>query len=275
MGYSFNIGGEDFVKSQKTGINASYKQLSIVCNAIRYTRVSKAIDTIDNIISMRMPILFSKYNKHMGARHELHGRKGAYPIKAAKEIRLVLQNAVANAQGKGIGSADQMFIVHAAANKIQTISRQPSKGSISWGRGMYGRSAMMHSNIELSKVEIVLGMGDEKELSSNMKYFIKKKDVKSRNNTRKTGAAKPVVKKPVLPKTVDITNPAQVKKLSEGLKSEIAKKATEKKEEQHAHTHEHHEEHAHSHEQHEHSHESHEHTHPGNAHDHKTVEKTQ
>lgn len=269
--YSFNIGG-DFVKAQKSGVNASYKQLSIVCNAIRYTRVSKAIDTIDKVIAMQMPILFSKYNKHMGARHELHGRRGAYPIKAAKEIKVVLQNAVANAEGKGIGSAEEMFIVHASANKTQTISRQPSKGSISWGRGMYGRSAMMHSNIELAKIEIILGTGEEKELSKNMKYFIKKKDVKARNTTKQGTALKNAPKKSAMPKTVDITNPEQVKKLSEGIKTELAKKATEKKPAQ-EHVHEHHEEHAHSQEGHEHSRESHEHTHQENKHEHKTEEK--
>ncbi|MDE1869583.1 MAG: 50S ribosomal protein L22 [Candidatus Micrarchaeota archaeon] len=266
MGYSFNIGGE-FAKAQKSGINASYKQLSIVCNAIRYTRVSKAISTMDGIINMQMPILFSKYNKHMGARHELHGRKGAYPVKAAKEIKVVLQNAVANAEGKGMSGADELFIVHAAANKVQTIRRQPSKGSISWGRGMYGRSAMMHSDIELSKVEIILGTGTEETLSKNMKYFIKKKDVKSKNQSKQGTAVKGSNKmgKPALPKTVDITKPADVKKLQEGLKTELAKKAAEKKEAAHEHSHEGHD---HSHE-HEHSHEGHTHA-PNVPHPHET-----
>ncbi|HVA82559.1 MAG TPA: 50S ribosomal protein L22 [Candidatus Aquilonibacter sp.] len=269
MGYSFNIGGE-FAKAQKSGINASYKQLSIVCNAIRYTRVSKAIETMDKVINMQMPILFSKYNKHMGARHELHGRKGAYPVKAAKEIKVVLQNAVANAEGKGMSGADELFIVHAAANKVQTISRQPSKGAISWGRGMYGRSAMMHSDIELSKVEIILGTGTEETLSKNMKYFIKKKDVKSRNQSKQGTAVKGSNKmgtKTALPKTVDITKPADVKKLQEGLKTELAKKAAEKKEAAHEHSHEGHE-HTHDHE-HDHSHEGHTHA-PNVPHSHET-----
>ncbi|MDE1846279.1 MAG: hypothetical protein KGH53_03305 [Candidatus Micrarchaeota archaeon] len=269
MGYSFNIGGE-FTKAQKSGINASYKQLSIVCNAIRYTKVSKALDTIDKVIAMQMPILFSKYNKHMGARHELHGRRGAYPIKAAKEIKVVLQNAIANAEGQGISGAEDLFIVHAAANKVQTISRQPSKGAISWGRGMYGRSAMMHSNIELSKVEIILGTGTEETLSKNMKYFIKKKNVKNSNQSKQGTAIKGSNKmgKGALPKTVDITKPAEVKKLQEGLKTELAKKATAKKEAAHEHTHEGHE-HTHEHEQHDHSHEGHTHA-PTEPHAHET-----
>lgn len=254
MGYSMNIEG-NFVKAQRSGINASYKDLSIVCNAIRYAKVGNAIHTIDELIAMRMPIRFTKYNKRMGARHELHGRKGAYPIKAAKEVRTVLQNAVATAESKGIMDPEEMFVVHAAANKTQVIRRQPSKGSISWGRGMYGRSAIMHSDIELAKVEIALAMGDENTLTKNMKYFIKKN---SRPLKGKAAEKKTLAKKPALPKTVDATNPKEMQKFAKALNENISAK----KEEKHEHTHDH--EHAHGHDH------AHEHEH---QHEHKVEEK--
>ncbi len=173
-GYSFNIPG-DFIKAKGSEINASYKQLSMVCNAIRYMKASKALDVLDGVISMQMPILFPRYSKYMGARHELGGKKGSYPIKASKEVRAVLVNAMSNAESKGRAMPEDMVIIHASANKVQTISRTPSQGSLAWGRGMYGRSAIMHSDIELCKVEIVLGEGNEGQLTKNMKYFIKKK----------------------------------------------------------------------------------------------------
>ena len=76
----------------------------------------------------------------MGSRHELGGRKGAYPIKAAMEISKILMNAVANSRSKGLDESS-LYIVHASANKTRIERRTPSKGSQSWGRGMYGLSA--------------------------------------------------------------------------------------------------------------------------------------
>ncbi|MDE1825367.1 MAG: hypothetical protein KGH61_01825 [Candidatus Micrarchaeota archaeon] len=272
-GYAFNLPG-DFPKAQRNGINASYKDLSIVCNAIRYKRVSKALSTIERLMAMEQPILFSKYNKRMGARHELHGRKGAYPIKAAKEVKAAITNAIANAQNKGNLDPEEMFIIHASANKTMTISRQPSKGSLAWGRGMYGRSAMMHSNIELSKVEIALANGTESTLSENMKYFIKKLNPpSSKISTKAKPGSKAAAKDKKLPKTVDASDPEQMKNLANQIKKNLPAKGpnatapkaegAEKKE----HTHEYHEKdthdtHDHAHE-HQHSHEGHEHQHEG------------
>jgi large subunit ribosomal protein L22 len=174
MGYSFNLSG-DFIKAQGKDINASYKDLAIVCSAVRYMKAANALDLIDSVVAMQRPIPFNRYNKYMGSRHELGGRKGAYPVKAAKEVRKVIVNALANAENKGVEAPEELLIIHASANKTETMRRQPSKGSLAWGRGMYGRAALMHSDIEFARVEIVLGKETEPKLSDNMKYFIKKK----------------------------------------------------------------------------------------------------
>ncbi|MGC8479476.1 MAG: 50S ribosomal protein L22 [Candidatus Micrarchaeia archaeon] len=176
MKYSFNINvnKDSIAYAYKEDINASYKDLGAVCDAVRYLKASSAVALTEKLSRMEMPIPFRRHNKHMGARHELHGRKGKYPVKAAKEVRLVLLNAIANANNKAL-SGEDLIVLHASANKTQIIRRQPSKGSLAWGRGMYGRSALMHSDIEYAKIEIILGSPDEKELTKNMKYFINKK----------------------------------------------------------------------------------------------------
>ncbi len=175
MRYSFNLDRTPFVFAQKAEINASYKDLSAVCDFIRYKKASDALEAIDKIISMEIPIHYRRHNKRMGARHELGGKKGAYPVEAAKEVRDVLINAIANADNKGKSGID-MYIIHAAANKTHIERRYPSKGSLAWGRGMYGRAALMHSDLEYAKIEIGLGEGTERELTKNMKYFIKKNE---------------------------------------------------------------------------------------------------
>jgi ribosomal protein uL22 len=177
MRYSFNIkNAENIVLAQRYDIDASYKDLAAVCDAIRYMNAGAALDKLDRLIAMEMPIEYKKHNKHMGARHELGGRKGAYPIRAAKEVRLALINAIANANNKGL-SGEDLYIVHATANKTRILRRYPSRGTLAWGRGMYGRASIMHSDLEYAKVEIGLASKDEAWLTKSMKYFIKKKEL--------------------------------------------------------------------------------------------------
>ena len=183
----------EFPRAMRYNINASYKDLGAVCDAIRYKKAEEALKIIDGIISMSMPIEFKKHNKHMGSRHELGGKKGAYPKKAAKEVKVVLINAIANAKNSGLGGED-MFVVHAAANKTRIERRRPSKGTLAWGRGTYGFPSPMHSDLEYAKVEIALANGDEKELSKNMRYFINKNSGKKKG-AKKESAPKKAVKK--------------------------------------------------------------------------------
>jgi len=176
MKYSFNLKVDraNMAFAQRYDLNVSYKDLGAVCDAVRYLKAGTALKLVEKIANKEMPIPFRRHNKHMGARSELHGRKGAYPIKAAAEVKVVLQNAIANALNNAM-DGEEMIVVHACANKTHIERRSPSKGGLAWGRGMYGRSAMMHSDIEYSKIEIALAQPDEKGVTDNMKYFIGRK----------------------------------------------------------------------------------------------------
>lgn len=176
MDYSFNLktDKQGMAFAMRKDLNVSYKQLGAVCAAIRYMRASAALVLLDQIIKMERPIEFRRHSKHMGARHELGGKKGSYPRKAAGEVRTTLVNAIANANNKMM-DGENMIIIHACGNKTTIVRRQPSKGGISWGRGMYGQSALMHSDIEYAKIEIGLAEPTDKALTGNMKYFVKRK----------------------------------------------------------------------------------------------------
>ncbi len=189
MKYSFNLDRDGIVFAQRYNINASFKDLVAACDAIRYMKVRRALSVLENVISMERPILYKRYSKHMGARHELGGRKGAYPVKAAGEVRLALLNAIGNAKNNGLDGED-MVVIHSSANKTRIEKRYPSKGSISWGRGMYGRGAINHSDIEYAKVEIGLAQGHEKAVTDRMKYMIKER-AKERVNEKKEPAPSP------------------------------------------------------------------------------------
>jgi large subunit ribosomal protein L22 len=187
MKYSINIERNGISLAQGYDINASYKDLTAVCDAIRYLKTDAAEKVLEGVITEKMAIPFKKYNKYMGSRHELQGRKGAYPIKAATEVRHIMVNAIANAQKKGMAQ-DTLFVVHASANKTHIERRRPSKGSLSWGRGQYGTSSGTHSDLEYAKIEIGVSSPDEKALTENMKHGIK---VRNRVHEAKKPAPKP------------------------------------------------------------------------------------
>jgi large subunit ribosomal protein L22 len=143
LGYSYKPSeNEKIAKAQMHDINASYKDLSEVCRSIRGKATKEAVKLLEKVEKGEMPILFKKFNKRLGHRRELGGRKGRYPKKSAKIVMQVLRNAIANAQRNGF--SENLLVKHASANKQNIYPRLASKGR------------QMRSNLETAKVEIVL-----------------------------------------------------------------------------------------------------------------------
>ena len=172
MAYSFNMKREGLVFASMKDINASFKDLGAVCDAIRYKGAQRALSTLESVITGKVPILYRRNNAHMGSRHELGGRKGRYPKKCAAIMRKVLVNAMANAESKG-EDPESMYVVHASANKTLILERTAPKGAMWLGHSM-GRRSVRRSDVEFSRVELALGYGEEEGLSRRMKMAIAK-----------------------------------------------------------------------------------------------------
>lgn len=214
MKYSIQVPKEalqsgDVALAQRYDINVSYKDLGAVCEAVRYMQTTAALHLLEKVMRMETAIEFRRHNKHMGSRHELGGRKGKYPRKASNEVRLVILNAMANAGNNGNLDAEKMYIIHATSNKTQIQRRSPSKGSIAWGRGMYGRSAINHSDIEYAKIEIGIANGDYSGLTPKMRHFI---GIKNKRATAPVPVLK-TGKKPAREKKEQAPAPAEKPKM--------------------------------------------------------------
>jgi large subunit ribosomal protein L22 len=212
--YSFNRDKTGLTFARTKDLNASFKDLSIVCAAIRYKNVPHALDILDSIIKKRTPILYKKYNKYMGSRHELAGRKGRTPIKCATLVRKVLINARANAENKG-DDPEAMYVLHATANKTMIFPRTAPKGVLRLGHSM-GRGSVRRTDLELARLEIGIGYGEEIGLSENMKRRVaiekkhapKPKKVAATKSKRKEEQQKaPVAKEPAAPKLAEVAKP--------------------------------------------------------------------
>ncbi|MFH0836275.1 MAG: 50S ribosomal protein L22 [Candidatus Micrarchaeota archaeon] len=216
--YAFK-GKKQSGKAQAHDVDASFKDFSQVCLAIKRKPVTKARVILDECISMKKAIPYHKFAKGTGHRSELGGRRGKYPIKEAKLTLKLLNNAVANAVNQGLDE-EKLVVAHALANKQVTYKRYRRTwvGSHTLG---YGRFAMW-GNYVTCMVQIVVEESDKIKPDKE-----KKTESKAKQRPRKRTEAQTKKQE---------TKPVEVK--TEELKKEEVKqeeeKSTEAREKVHA-----------------------------------------
>ncbi len=151
MKYSVKYQEEGYSYAQEYSLNVSYKSLTQVCKNIKGLPVAKALDFLNKAEKMETAVLFSTYNKKMGHRRELGGKKGRYPVKAVGMVKKVLLNAINNARVLQIDE-DSLVVAHIAANKQHVYSRLAPKGK------------RMKANYVTAKLEIAL-KGEVKKIA--------------------------------------------------------------------------------------------------------------
>ncbi len=154
-GYSCNFSGEEYASARLEDVDASYKDLSEVCNVIRNKDSEWAFDFLENASKGDIPVFFRRHNKRLGHRRELGGRKGRYPKKSASLVLKTLNSAIANAEVKGLSG--NFLIVHANANKKNIYPRLAPKGRMS------------RSFLETARIELVLKALDVVPLGVDVK----------------------------------------------------------------------------------------------------------
>ncbi|MDD5336931.1 MAG: uL22 family ribosomal protein [Candidatus ainarchaeum sp.] len=140
--YSYKFGEAPVGKARLEDIEASYKDLAEVCSNIRGKPTAQALELLQKASEGKVPILFRKYISGLAHRHELGGRPGRYPKKAAKFVLHALISAISSAKAKSL--SEDLLVVHAAANKKNVYPRLAPKGK------------RMHSYFETARVEIVV-----------------------------------------------------------------------------------------------------------------------
>lgn len=173
MKYSVKYQEEGYSYAQEYSLNVSYKSLTQVCKNIKGLPVAKALDFLNKAEKMETAVLFSTYNKKMGHRKELGGKKGRYPVKAVGMVKKVLLNAVNNARVLQIDE-DSLIVAHIAANKQHVYSRLAPKGK------------RMKANYVTAKLEIAL-KGEVKKIAEvSLPEKKKKKKVETETEVPKT-----------------------------------------------------------------------------------------
>lgn len=142
MGYVYQGDMGKAAKALGNEVNVSPKNANEVCAAIRGMKVDAAVKYLEGVVKKEKYVPYKRFNKKVP--HRRGGQPGRYPEKAAKEVKLVLENAKNNAEYKGLDS-EKLRVRYANAYKAITLQRTKPKGR-----------ARPH-NMELTNIEVVVG----------------------------------------------------------------------------------------------------------------------
>jgi large subunit ribosomal protein L22 len=114
---------EKTVKASGRELRVSHKAAREVCRSIKGMTLTKAKQYLEDVIAKKKPVPYRRFRKKAGHRHGLVGAfAGKYPVKAAKTVLKVLQEAEANAENKGLDT-DRLRIIHASAYPGMKLKR--------------------------------------------------------------------------------------------------------------------------------------------------------
>lgn len=156
-GYSISneLDSEKTVKASGRELRISCKHAREVCHTIKGMNLHQAKQYLADVMAKKRAVPFKRYNKHIPHRRGLvKAFSGRYPVKAAKTILNVLISAEANAEYKGLNTA-QIRIIHASAYPGMKIKRFTPRA---FGRSSPKIKTLCH--VELALEEIIVKGGD-------------------------------------------------------------------------------------------------------------------
>lgn len=103
---------ETMAKAVGVSLPISMKQSREICEFIKHENVQKVKTLLGKVQELELAVPYTRFNKNVG--HKPGMAAGRYPVKAATEIRKLVENAEANAQFKGL-NVNNLVIVHACA----------------------------------------------------------------------------------------------------------------------------------------------------------------
>lgn len=146
--WKYSINGLD---PDKTAI-ASGRDLPIkpkaareICNHLKGKKLERAKQILNDVIELKKPIPYYRYNKKVPHRKGKGFSAGRFPTKASEEILKILDAVEANAEFKGL-YADQLKIIHLVCHRGRKIRNFIPRA--------FGRASPYFKN--LTHVEVVV-----------------------------------------------------------------------------------------------------------------------
>lgn len=140
--YSSKLDTEHTAKAMGINLGISRKHAIEISNFIRMKKTIKAKTVLREIIGMKKPIPFTRFNNDVGHRRGKMA-SGRYPVKASQQILTLINQVETNAQDKGLDT-NSLIIKHMNAHK----------GETTWHSGRKRRRKMKRTNVEIIVEEI-------------------------------------------------------------------------------------------------------------------------
>jgi large subunit ribosomal protein L22 len=124
-GYSITeeLDPEKTIKASAREVRVSHKHAREVCKAIKGMTLTKAKQYLNDVITKKQPVPYTRYRKKSGHRHGLtKAYAGKYPVKTSKIILKLLESAEANGEYKGLDT-ERLRIIHASAYPGMKLKR--------------------------------------------------------------------------------------------------------------------------------------------------------
>jgi len=137
--YSYPKFEENVACAVGRDIGISFKQAIEITRNIRKKDLEKAQAYLQRVIDMKEAVKFTRFTNGLG--HKPGMASGRYPKTACKHILMILNQAEANAQAKGLGRCKIIHISAQQADKPMHSGRRP-------------RLAMKRAHVEVVLQEI-------------------------------------------------------------------------------------------------------------------------
>ncbi|HDD59885.1 MAG: 50S ribosomal protein L22 [Thermoplasmata archaeon] len=141
---------ETMAKALGRDLPISRKHAVEICRAIKGMDLEKAEEYLENVIKLKQPVPFKRYNRMVAHRKGKGFGPGKYPVKAAKYILKVLKDAESNAEYSGLDT-DRLYIYHISSHKGRTYE--------GWMPRAHGRATPW--NQETVNIQVVLKEREE------------------------------------------------------------------------------------------------------------------
>jgi large subunit ribosomal protein L22 len=129
MGNNYSVkeyNKENMARAFGRSLPISFKQSVEICNFIRNRNINYAKDVLNKVIVHKQAIPLRRFNANTG--HKKKMAAGRYPKKASMEILKLINSVEANAQFRGLNTAN-LVIRHINVNKASKVMHYGRKRS--------------------------------------------------------------------------------------------------------------------------------------------------
>ena len=148
MSYSIKVEGEKYAKAFGKNLPISLKDAVNLCRTLKGMRLNNAKDYLEDVINKKKAVPYFRYLNSISHRRGIG--PGRYPVKEAKYILKVIENAEANAENKDLDT-DNLYIMHIAAHKGEIYKRYMPRAM---GRSAEIRRDQVHIEVILEEREV-------------------------------------------------------------------------------------------------------------------------